>query len=145
MSTLKILGVLISLTGISALPAHSSVFIKPVYQNGQAWTGNARVSFWNDGKEGVVIKYPVLDGCFEAKDYMVSAKAGSPGAGLFGRHQTMSWKEVNKLILELSNSRPLGSHDTNYRNITRSLRAVPYPSRPFDCGPSRTNPFPGWN
>ena len=84
MSTLKILGVLISLTGISALPANSSVFIKPVYRSGQVWTGNARVSFWNDGKQGGVIRYPVFDGCVEAKDYMVSAKAGSPGAGLFG-------------------------------------------------------------
>ena len=83
---------------MSALPAYSSVFIKPVYRSGQVWTGNAKVSFWNDGKEGVVIRYPVLDGCFEAKDYMLSAKAGSPGAGLFGRHQTMNWKEVNKLL-----------------------------------------------
>ena len=129
---------------LTAAPAHSSVHIKPIYRSGQVWTGNTRVSFWNYGKQGVVIRYPVFDGCVEAKEYMVSAKAGSAGAGLFGRHQTMSWKEVNKLIREPSNSRPLGLQYTKYRRVTPSLRAVPNPSSPFVCGPGSSNYFPGW-
>ena len=130
---------------VIAAPAYSSVFVKPIYRGDQVWTGNAKVSFWNDGKQGFVIRYPVLKGCAEAKDYMVSAKAGSPGSGLFGRHEVMSWEEVNKVIRELSNSRPMGYQDTKYRRVTPSIRAIPYPSSAFVCGSGRSNYFSGWD
>ena len=59
-------------------------------------------------------------------------------------NQYYTKKEVNKLIRELSNSRPLGLQDTKYRRVTPSLRAVPYPSSPFVCDPGSSNYFPGW-
>jgi len=114
---------------LHATPLQASAFIKPDYKGDQVWTGKAKVSFWDDGKQAVVIHYPTFKGCSKVKDFMTSAKAGKPGAGIFGRHETMSQAEVNKLIRELSNSRPLGMYDTKYSSV--QLRLKPYPKRPY--------------
>ena len=144
----KALMLIILLFG-SNKPAKASVFINPIYKENQLWNGNARVSFWNDGKQVVVINYPVLKGCYEAKKYMISAMAGNPRAGLLGRHEFMGLIEVNELISELSNSPTLG-----FKKLSQSrsaspdfwtqLKAFPYPSMPFDCGRNSKNRFSDW-
>lgn len=125
--------------------SNASVFIKPIYSGDQRWTGEAKVSFWNDGKNTVSISYPVDIGCLEAKDHMISAKAGNPGAGPFGKHQTMNYREVNSLIRELSNSPPVGFHKLGRFSGSEDiwndqLTAIPYLNRPYICG---TSDFPG--
>ena len=128
----------VSLAIIGALPAVASVHIKPIYTGDQVWTGYARVSFWNDGRGKIVVKYPTLNFCAEAKDVMISAMAGNPGAGMFGKHKRMNRTEVNSLIRKFSNSPPYGYTDSPYR-LRSGLTAVKYPSRAFECG-SGSNP-----
>ena len=131
---------------VITLPASASVFIEPIYSYPQQWSGKARVRIHDDGKQSVVVKYPVFEGCMEATDYIESAKAGNPGANRpFGiaKVMKMTTAEVNRYIRRFENSVPIGSEPSaSYRP---KFTLVKYPSQPFDCGPNPiTRPFPGW-
>ena len=128
---------------LMAGPAAASVHIKPIYR-GDVWTGKAEVGLWDDNKGGVIVRYPVLPGCAEAKDYMESTVAARPGAGMFGTHKTMTPSQVNKLLTELSNSPHLSSKNNGSYDWRAATRVYPYPSRAHDCGPSARNKFRGW-
>ena len=109
-------------------------------------TGKARVRTRDDGRQSVSVKYPVFEGCAEAKDYIQSAKAGTPGANMpFGMYkvQEMNSREVNYFIKKFENSIPIGSEPGGYYKPKFTL--VPYPRDPFDCGPNPvTRKFPLW-
>ena len=70
---------LIPLLAALALPTavESSIRIEPINKGGY-WTGRASVTFINDNKHTVRVKYPVNPYCSEAKAYMISVLAGIP-------------------------------------------------------------------
>ena len=130
----------------SPLPSLASVLIEPIYTYPQRWTGKARVKTRDDGRQSVSVKYPVFEGCAEAKDSIQSAKAGTPSANMpFGMYkvQKMTSREVNYFMKKFENSVPVGSEPSEYYKPKFTL--VPYPREPFDCGPNPvTRKFPLW-
>ena len=148
---------LLPLLAAIALPTavDSSIRIEPINKGGY-WTGRANVTFKNDNKQTVRVKYPVNPYCSEAKAYMISVLAGNPkrgGTGFFGRNEDMSISQVNQLLRSLENSIPLEYQDRQkvfsiYADtFYEQFKIVKYPSKPFDCGPgsSRSERFPDWN
>ena len=96
---------LIPLLATLTLPTavESSIQIEPINKWGY-WTGRASVTFINDNKHTVRVKYPVNPYCSEAKAYMISVLAGIPkreGKGFFGRNEYMSVSQVNQRLRSL--------------------------------------------